>query len=50
MLLDLIEKTRKSGGKFVLLWHNSNLSKLEGWADWQGLFSELLKYLESKTR
>jgi len=49
MLLDLIEKTKKVSGKFVLIWHNSNLSQLGGWADWKGLFSELLKYLESKT-
>jgi hypothetical protein len=50
MLLDLIEKTKKVGGKFVLLWHNSNLSQIDGWGDWKGLFSELLKYLDSKTK
>jgi hypothetical protein len=49
MLLDLAEKTRKVNGKFVLLWHNSNLSELAGWNDWKGLFSELIKYLDSKT-
>lgn len=50
MLLDLIGKTVKVGGKFVLIWHNSNLSQLDGWHDWKGLFSELLKYLDSKAK
>ena len=50
MLLDLIEKIKKVNGKFVFIWHNSNLSEQDGWSDWKGLFSELLKYLESKTQ
>ena len=50
MLLDLIEKTEKVGGKFTFIWHNSNLNQLSGWADWKGTFSELLKYLDAKAK
>jgi hypothetical protein len=49
-LLDLIKITESVNGKFVLIWHNSNLNQLAGWADWKGLFSELLKYLDSKIK
>jgi hypothetical protein len=49
-LLDVVEKTMKVGGRFVIIWHNSNLGQLNGWNDWKGTFSELLKYLDSKAK
>jgi hypothetical protein len=46
----MIEKTKKVGGNFTFIFHNSNLSQLNRCADWKGTFSELLKYLESKVQ
>jgi len=39
----LIEQTRKVGGLFVSLWHNTSLLETPEWKGWRDLFEEMLK-------
>lgn len=39
----LIDETRKSGGLFVSLWHNTSLLETPEWKGWRILFEQMLK-------
>lgn len=38
----IISEVRKHNGELVFLWHNSNLSEVEGWSDWRKVFEYLI--------
>jgi hypothetical protein len=38
----LISETRKAGGCFVSIWHNTSLSEGNGWEGWRRVFEETL--------
>lgn len=40
---ELIEATRKVGGLFVSIWHNSSLSEKNGWEGWREVFEQTLE-------
>ncbi len=40
---DIKDQVRKHHGDFVFLWHNSNLSDIEDWAEWREVFMYLLE-------
>jgi hypothetical protein len=43
-LIDTIHaQVKKHDGEFIWLWHNSNLSEIEGWEPWKNVFQHLLK-------
>nr|MBC8343167.1 polysaccharide deacetylase family protein [Bacteroidota bacterium] len=44
----IINECKKYNLKFVLLWHNSSLSEIEGWEGWNELFEETIDYLKMK--
>ena len=43
--IDLCEKikaqVRKHNGELVILWHNSNLSEMDGWVGWPKVLENL---------
>lgn len=43
VIMNLIAETRKAGGLFVSLWHNTSLIGNAEWADWRKLFEKMLK-------
>jgi hypothetical protein len=47
-LVELIHKTQKVGGKFILIWHNSNLGKIGGWQEWKEIFTGIVQYLKKQ--
>jgi hypothetical protein len=41
-LIDTIRReVKKHDGEFSFIWHNSNLSEVEGWEEWKGVFEYL---------
>ena len=40
---DLIAATRKAGGLFVSIWHNTSLSETNGWEGWREVFEKTLE-------
>lgn len=43
LILKLIGETRKAGGLFVSIWHNTSLLDNEDWREWRGVFELMLK-------
>lgn len=43
VILDLISETKKAGGLFVSIWHNTSLLDDEKWTGWRELFESMLK-------
>ncbi len=39
---ELISATRKAGGLFVSVWHNTSLSERDGWEGWRAVFEAML--------
>lgn len=42
IISSLISATRKAGGLFVSIWHNTSLSEGNGWEGWRRVFEETL--------
>jgi hypothetical protein len=42
----LIDVTRKAGGLFVSIWHNTSLLDNEEWKEWRGVFEFMIKTQE----
>jgi len=42
VIRSLISATRRVGGLFVSVWHNTSLSELNGWEGWRMVFEETL--------
>jgi hypothetical protein len=38
----IIHEVKKHNGQLVFLWHNSNLSEVEGWGEWRKVFEYLM--------
>jgi len=38
----IIGEVKKHNGQLVFLWHNSNLSEVEGWGEWRRVFEYLM--------
>jgi hypothetical protein len=36
-------QVRKHNGELVILWHNSNLSEMDGWEGWEEVLEVLFK-------
>ena len=47
IVIKLIDETRKVGGLFVSLWHNTSLQESEEWKGWRELFETMLKMQKS---
>ena len=45
---EIIAKTKEVKGKFVLLWHNSSMSKIDGYAGWDELLNKTLEFLKKQ--
>lgn len=43
LILKLINETRKAGGLFVSIWHNTSLLEDVEWQEWRGVFEFMLK-------
>lgn len=43
LLFKLINATKRAGGLFVSLWHNTSLEDTGEWQDWRKLFEKMLK-------
>lgn len=41
----IVEATRKTGGIFCTLWHNSSFSSVGGWEGWKAVYEELVGQL-----
>jgi hypothetical protein len=39
----IIHEVKKHNGELVFLWHNSNLSEVEGWSEWRRVFEYLFE-------
>jgi hypothetical protein len=39
----LMEETKKAGGVFTSIWHNSNLTERDGWEGWREVFEFVVK-------
>ncbi len=39
---ELISATRKAGGLFVSVWHNTSLAERNGWEGWREVFEAML--------
>lgn len=40
---DLIDVTKKVGGLFVSIWHNTSVAEMNGWEGWRSVFEETLR-------
>jgi hypothetical protein len=40
---NLMEETKKAGGIFTSIWHNSNLTERDGWEGWREVFEFVVK-------
>ena len=47
IIRNLIDETRKAGGLFVSLWHNTSLLETPEWKGWRDLFEQMLKEQQS---
>ena len=43
VILNLINETRKAGGTFVSIWHNTSLLDNSEWQGWREVFEFMLK-------
>jgi hypothetical protein len=43
VIVNLMEQTRKAGGLFVSLWHNTSLLEAPEWKSWRDLFESMLQ-------
>jgi hypothetical protein len=43
IILKLINETRRAGGLFVSLWHNTSLLETPEWQGWRELFESMLQ-------
>jgi len=43
IILKLINETRKAGGIFVSIWHNTSLQENDEWKSWRDVFEYMLK-------
>jgi hypothetical protein len=43
VILKLINETRKVGGLFVSIWHNTSLLDNEEWKGWREVFEFIIK-------
>jgi hypothetical protein len=43
LIIRLINETRKVGGLFVSLWHNTSLLESPEWQGWREVFESMLK-------
>jgi hypothetical protein len=46
LILKLISETKKAGGLFVSIWHNTSLLDNDEWREWRGVFELMLKNQE----
>jgi hypothetical protein len=44
VIIEMINETRKVGGLFVSIWHNTSLLDDEQWQQWRGVFEFMLQY------
>ena len=44
IIFKLIDITKKAGGLFVSLWHNTSLLETTEWQEWRSLFEKMLQY------
>lgn len=42
VITEIISETRKAGGLFVSLWHNTSLTERGEWVEWRKLFEKML--------
>ncbi len=47
VILKLINETRKVGGVFVSLWHNTSLLETPEWKGWREVFESMLQYQQA---
>jgi hypothetical protein len=47
IIVKLINETRKVGGLFVSLWHNTSLLETPEWKGWRELFESMLQIQQS---
>lgn len=40
--MELISATRKAGGLFVSVWHNTSLTERDGWEGWRAVFEAMI--------
>jgi hypothetical protein len=43
VILKMISETRKAGGLFVSIWHNTSLLDNEEWKGWRDVFEFIIK-------
>ena len=43
LILNLINETRKAGGLFVSIWHNTSLLDNNEWKEWRGVFEFMVR-------
>jgi hypothetical protein len=43
LIAKLIDETRKAGGLFVSIWHNTSLLSDSHWTAWREVFENMLK-------
>jgi signal transduction histidine kinase len=43
IIMNLMDQTRKAGGLFVSLWHNTSLLETPEWKSWRDLFESMLQ-------
>ncbi len=43
LICNIINETKKAGGLFVSIWHNTSLLDDEKWKDWRGVFEFMIK-------
>lgn len=46
LIMKLIGETKKAGGLFVSIWHNTSLLDKDEWREWRGVFELMLKNQE----
>jgi hypothetical protein len=44
LIYEVIDETRKAGGLFVSLWHNTSLLETAEWQGWREVFESMLNY------
>jgi hypothetical protein len=47
IIFKLIDETRKAGGHFVSIWHNTSLLESPEWQEWRELFTTMLNYQQT---
>ena len=44
LITHLVDQTRKVGGTFISLWHNTSLAEKDGWEGWTTVYEKAIKY------